>query len=63
MAGESDFRLRIHRELLDRLVDLMQNAVGADSGNEARIRRAIERMRNAPGHGGITWTRQDLYRY
>jgi hypothetical protein len=42
---------------------LMEKAVEDDSEKEARIRRSIERMRNATGHGGITWTREELYRY
>jgi len=28
-----------------------------------RARHGIKRMRNATGHGGITWTRDELYRY
>jgi len=83
MSDVSDFRLRIDRELLDRLVDLAEKrrvpvttlileavrdklareAVEHDAESKARIRRRIERMRNATGHGGITWSREELYRY
>jgi hypothetical protein len=43
---------------------LIKHSVETDAEREARTRRAIERMENAPGHGGvITWKRDELYRY
>ncbi len=46
------------------VAEMMSNAVEEDADSEARKRRAIERMRNAPDlgtAGKITWTRDELY--